>query len=114
MGEYFFASDIGIVGIVFSYGILGLLLYLWQYRFAFRASKELSASFHTPLVDATKAFLLYSALYSVETGTCVWSADITIFFVAVMCGLAAQQLVVDSSYRSIGRESGLQIPAQLA
>jgi O-antigen ligase len=114
MGEYFFASDIGIVGIVFSYGILGLLLYLWQYRFAFRASKELSASFHTPLVDATKAFLLYSALYSVETGTCVWSADITIFFVTVMCGLAAQQLVVDSSYRSIGRESGLQIPAQLA
>jgi hypothetical protein len=90
MGEYFFASDIGIIGIVFSFGILGLLLYAYQYRIAWLAVMRLPNSLHNPLLDATRAFLMFSAIYSLETGLCVWDACSTLFFVTLLDGVAAR------------------------
>ena len=90
LGAYFFASDIGIVGILFSFGAVGLLLYLWQYRFAWNAAKETPLPLQGPFQDATKAFLLYSAIYSLESGICVWNANVTLFFVALLFGNSAK------------------------
>ncbi len=88
IGEYFFASDIGIFGIVFSYGILGLFLFAFQYRIAWLAVKRLPESYQSPFLDAIKAFLLFSAFYSLETGMCVWDAGATLFFVTLLYDLA--------------------------
>jgi hypothetical protein len=90
LGAYFFASDIGIVGILFSFGAIGLLLYLWQYRIAWNAAKKAPLSLQGPFLDATKAFLLYSAIYSLESGICVWNANVTLFFVALLYGNSAR------------------------
>ncbi len=89
MGEYFFASDIGIFGILFSFGILGLLLYAFQYWIAWLAVSRVPGLLHSPLLDASKAFLLFSAFYSLETGLCVWDASATLFFVTLLDGIAA-------------------------
>lgn len=96
MGEYFFASDIGIIGIVFSFGILGLLLYAFQYRIAWLAVARLPDSIQNPLLDATKAFLLFSAFYSLETGLCVWDAGTTLFFVTLLDSVAARAFTLNS------------------
>ena len=90
MGEYFFATDIGILGIVFSFGIFGLCLYAFQYRVAWLAVKKLSGSFNNPLLDATKAFIIFSVFYSLQSGLCVWDAGATIFFVTLLDGIAAR------------------------
>lgn len=111
MGAYFFASDIGIVGILFSYGVLGLLLFLWQYRFAWTAAKELPASQGSPLLDATKALLLYSAIYSLESGMFVWSANVTLFFVVLLYGISAHRLTPRFSRVSTGDSCDPQRPA---
>ena len=90
MGAYFFASDIGIFGILFSYGLLGLFLYAWQYRSAWSVARQIPDSLNIPLLDAIKAFLLYSAIYSLESGMFVWSANVTLFFVVLLFGISAQ------------------------
>jgi hypothetical protein len=111
MGAYFFAADIGIVGIVFSYGSLGLLLYLAQFRFAWLALKNIPNQRQSPFLDAAKAFLLYSAIYSTESGICVWSADVTLFFVAALCGLSTHTHALPSRAKWIGEPCSLQEPA---
>jgi hypothetical protein len=111
VGEYFFASDIGIFGIVFSFGILGLLLFAFQYRIAWLAVKRLPGSFHSPLLDATKAFGLFSAFYSLETGLCVWGAGITLFFVTLLDGIAAHAFTLRSSDNRTLEKCLVQRPA---
>jgi O-Antigen ligase len=108
LGENFFPADIGVVGIVFSYGILGFLLFLFQYRFAWKAAKGLVDSFHSPLLDATQAFLLFTAFYTAETGTCVWTAEMTLFFVVLMVGISRRSLLLSVFDTGTERECGLQ------
>lgn len=111
LGAYFYPADIGVVGVVYSYGALGLLLYLFQYQFVWIAAKKLPRSYHSPLLDATKAFILYFALYSLETGTFVWNAELTLFFIALLIRIAAQ--TTSLSFSGAGSENvcGLQRPA---
>lgn len=104
LGDFFHTEDIGVTGVVFSYGILGLLLYLFQYRFAWSAVKRLPGSAHTPLVDATKAFVLFTALYSIQTALFAWAPEITLFFIALLCRLAAQ----NSSVQPLDMRTGEQ------
>jgi hypothetical protein len=111
VGAYFFVADIGVAGILFSFGVLGLLLYLWQYRIAWVASRKISDPAHGPLLDATKAFLLYSAIYSLESGICVWNADATLFFVAILYGLSIRQVRADATYAQTGGACIPQLPA---
>jgi hypothetical protein len=101
IGEYFFAADIGIFGIVFSIGIVGLLLYAIQYRIAWLAAKQLPHSLHHPFLDAIKAFILFSAFYSLETGQYVWDANTTIFFVVLLNSFVARRDIDNPYYNWI-------------
>ncbi|MGD0348413.1 MAG: O-antigen ligase family protein [Terracidiphilus sp.] len=86
---YFNDSDIGLFGIVFAYGVLGLLFFACQYRYALRAARILGA--HAgPLGDAAKGFLVFSAIDSVTTGAFVFNLNITLFFILVLSGIASQ------------------------
>jgi len=112
LGEYFYATDIGVIGVMFSYGAFGMVLYLLQYLFAWSSAKKLPASFHSPLLDATKAFVLYSAIYSLMSGMFVWDAEVTLFFIVLLREMAAQTNVASESFDArIGRECSLQRPA---
>ncbi len=97
LGQYFFASDIGIFGIVFSFGFIGLFLYAIQYWIAWLAVKKLPPSFHSPLIDATKAFILFSAIYSFETGLCVWDVGATLFFITLLDSTTAHAFTLNST-----------------
>jgi len=108
LGENFFPADIGVVGVVFSYGLLGLALFLLQYQFAWKASRALEKSLHNSLLDATKAFLLFTAFYTVETGTCVWTVEVTLFFVAVMVAVSRPSFPLGFVDSRTGIECGLQ------
>lgn len=111
LGAYFFASDIGIVGILFSFGSLGLLLYLCQYWFAWKAAKDSPLSSQCAFQDATKAFLLYSAIYSLESGICVWNANVTLLFVALLCANSVRVSKPDSYEELIGESCVPRRPA---
>ena len=88
IGEYFYTDDIGLVGVVFSYGVFGLFLFFFQFFFAWRAAQKVPASLKSPLLDATKAFILFCGLWSIETGLCVWSPEMTLFFIILLAGIA--------------------------
>jgi hypothetical protein len=90
LGAYFYGTDIGLVGIAFSYGLFGVILFSFQYRFALRSAAALPPDAHTPLRDATLGFLLFTALNSLTTGLFVWYAEITLFFVALLVAMKAE------------------------
>jgi hypothetical protein len=87
-GEYFYWVDVGSIGVLYVFGILGLILYGSQYWFVVGAVKKLPPGVHTPLMDATKGVVLYSMIFSVTTAVCVADAVITLFFIALLRGIA--------------------------
>ena len=84
VGEYFFPDDIGLVGVVFDYGALGLVLFGLQYLFSLRAAFRLPPQLHSPLLDACKGYLVYTAIYSLTTGSFVFAFEQSSFFVVLM------------------------------
>jgi hypothetical protein len=110
MNHYFYADDIGVVGVIFSYGIFGLLLYLLQYRFAWIEVRRLG-NISSPVLDATKAFIMFTVLSSLETGLFVWQAEVSLFFVAVLVGTASQRPLPQSSGIVIETSCSLPRPA---
>lgn len=84
LGEYFHPSDIGIIGVLFVYGILGFLIFAWQYSFAVRAVKQQRETMQSPLLDATKGVLLFMALNSITTGFFVFTIEVNCLFIALL------------------------------
>lgn len=111
MGGYFFASDIGLLGTVFSFGICGMLLYGLQYRIAWFAVGKMPDYAHSPFLDATKAFVLFSALYSLETGLYVWDAGITLFFITILDGFAVHIVSLAQTRKRVPVRCQSQRPA---
>lgn len=87
LGEMFYEADIGVVGIIYSYGIIGMLIFTWQYWFALRSAGRIGREISDPFIDATKGFVLFTAVYSVTTGIFVWDLPITFFFVVVLVAI---------------------------
>lgn len=84
LGGYFHPSDIGVVGVLYMYGVVGLLLFAWQYWFAIKTAIRLPTQIHSPLLDATKGILLYLAINSLATGFFVHYAEISFLFIALL------------------------------
>ena len=87
--DYFFASDIGLIGVLYVYGVFGIVLFAWQYRFALAAVASMPASYHTPLLDAIKGFLLFSVFNSITTGNFVFYAEVTLLFVILLGSISS-------------------------
>jgi Ni,Fe-hydrogenase I cytochrome b subunit len=72
-------------------------MFAWQYRFALSSASKLKTILHNPLLDATKGFLLFTALISVTTGFCAWSAEVTLFFVALLTAMVQEMQITKES-----------------
>jgi hypothetical protein len=90
LGARFYANDIGLIGTVYAYGFLGVILFAWQYWFAVRAVKNLPPESNTALLDAVKGFLLYTVLFSFGTGMFIFQAAISLFFIMLLRSIASE------------------------
>jgi uncharacterized membrane protein len=85
LGGYFYPSDIGIIGIMFMYGLFGVLLFATQFIFAIRFSRRIPKKIGSlPLLDATKGFLLYLAIHSLVTGKFAHYSEVSFLFIALL------------------------------
>ena len=89
VSDYFFPDDIGLVGILFTYGFLCLPLFTLQYVFAVRASFAMPSGPTSALLDGTKAFVLYTAINSLTTGLFVFNFEQSSFFIVLLVLLVA-------------------------
>lgn len=71
LNEYFYPTDIGIFGALFSYGLLGIVLLGMQFKYGYKFSKMIPQSTH-PLNEHTNAIrglLVFTAIVSVASAS---------------------------------------------
>ncbi len=90
LGGYFYPSDVGIVGVVYLYGLVGLVIFAIQFRFAWSFAKMIPKGRHTALVDAIIGFVLYFAVHSIVTGRFAHYAETGLLFTAMLSCAAYQ------------------------
>jgi hypothetical protein len=83
---YFYPADIGLIGVIYMFGLLGTLLFAMQFYFALRYSDCLpkDGGKWNKLVSAAKGFLLYYAIHSMATGRFANSVEIGLLFIAIL------------------------------
>jgi len=86
---YFYPSDIGMIGIIFIYGVAGLLFFYAQYIFAIRYGRAKRKTIYNPLIDASKVYLLYMFIQSFVTGNVASSLSTSLFFIALLYASSA-------------------------
>jgi hypothetical protein len=83
LGGYFFPSDIGLIGVVYMYGVLGTLFFSIQFIFALKFARTMISNVD-PFLNAIIAFLIYFAIHSTVNGRFVHMAEISFFMVAIL------------------------------
>jgi hypothetical protein len=81
LGARFYPEDIGLIGAVYNFGFIGLIVFASQYWFALRAVKGLPSENKNALLDAAKGFLFYTTLGSTLF---IYHAATTLFFVMLL------------------------------
>ncbi len=108
---YFYPSDIGVFGILFMYGVVGLLLLNYQYLLALRGSRLAGCVGERAFVDACSGFALFYFIYSLATGANAFFPADSLCFVAVLYYLGLRRAAVASA--TTGRPiSPGTVPAQ--
>ena len=107
LGGYFHDSDIGLLGTIFTYGVVGLILSSFQFVFTIRAARALPRQSHTALFDAAKGYVLFSALFSISTSFFVVAVETSTFFVVLSVLLSGdlRDKVVSGSYSLLNRSA---------
>lgn len=83
---HFHPSDIGLLGALYMYGLLGCLLFLVQYYFAIKYSKALPThgEGQCRLVNAIKGYILYTAFNSLTTAVFVIFPEQNLILITVL------------------------------
>lgn len=84
--EKFYPSDLGLLGSLFVYGIIGLLLVHIQFIFAIKWLRKNENTYYPTLYAHLKYFLLYFYLRSIFSGAIVFASGpaITLFFLMLL------------------------------
>jgi len=81
---YFAPSDIGLIGALYMFGAIGVLIFLMQFIFALSFLKRSSSQSAFVLVNSVAAFLLYYFIHSIFTGAYIYSANVSIVFISIL------------------------------
>lgn len=86
LGVYFFPDDIGLVGMVLQYGVVGTAFFALQFVFAWRAARRYRRQRVRPVqaTVAAEANLVYLAVSSVFTGSFVMLPEFGMVLIAMM------------------------------
>ncbi len=100
LGTYFSDSDIGILGMLFTFGAVGVIWCATQYLFALRLA--IISTKQSCLVDAAMGYLLFTAVFSLSTGFFIVSVEQTTLFLVLLevLGRDHQSLSAQPSFRS--------------
>ncbi len=93
LGGYFSDADVGLLGTLFTYGLVGLVYSALQYIFAIKTAFKPSAESFGLLFDAAKGFLLFSAIFSITTSFLIVEVEDTSLYVVLMVLLSSQASV---------------------
>lgn len=83
---YFHPSDIGLLGVVYEYGVLGLMIFSVQLYFIWKYAQQLPVmvgQYHR-FTNAIKGFLLYFVLNSITTGRYVFLVEQSFFCIVLL------------------------------
>lgn len=96
IGDYFHPPDIGIIGILFLYGVVGTLLYSVQFIFGAVFGRRITTASgaQTNLVRALKGMIIFTGLRSLATAQFVYFPEVTLFAIALLWTLNERQQVV--------------------
>jgi hypothetical protein len=88
----FVPADIGLIGVVYQFGLIGLLVFAYQFRFAIRATSKLSLDLRSPLADASIGYLILQAIFALTAPGFVFYPETTLFYTAVLIALPKKQI----------------------
>lgn len=90
---YFHPSDIGLLGVIFEFGMFGLILFTGQIYFLLKYSRQLPFDFGRfgKLSNAIKGFMLYLVLNSVTTGRYVFFVEQSFLCIAILFCISLTQ-----------------------
>lgn len=78
-------SDIGIIGIIFVFGILGLLIYLVQFYFYLKILSVVKSFYTSDVLSLScSSFLVYFFLHSMTTGFFAFKPHIGLVFLTIL------------------------------
>jgi hypothetical protein len=81
--EHFYPTDIGIIGVIFNYGVLGLVILLYQLRI-FRNAFIEPITRNSTLVLGTAYYLLFQYIYSIFTGGFIYNIGLCFLLLGVL------------------------------
>ena len=99
LGVYFSDTDIGLIGVLFTSGLVGFLVAGAQYAYAIAAARRLSTYAHSALIDGVAGYLLFSFLLSLSTGLFMVEIETTSFFVLLLYQISYEPM------QSLAREN---------
>jgi len=80
----FAPSDIGLIGVVFLYGIFGVLIFLYQFVFARKFISLIPKNNRTILVEASISFLVFYFIHSLTTGKFIFHSYVSLLFISII------------------------------
>ena len=80
----FAPSDIGLIGLLFVHGVVGLLIVYAQFFFAYMTTRKFDRRLASPFVKAIRYFLVYGLLDSLATGRVVFAGCVSFMFIAML------------------------------
>ena len=83
LGNYFSDTDIGLLGMVFTFGLVGAVYCSGQYLFALHSALR-PGQVQRPFLDGVKGYVLFSALFSLSTGFYIVALETNSFFVTLL------------------------------
>ena len=88
-------GDIGILGSIMTYGIIGSLIIYMQFLIAFRSGKFIRRFKHEPFMIASKYFLIFSFLSSLAKGYLFMQPGSTAIFIMVIYAYKLLEVQMD-------------------
>jgi len=80
----FAPSDIGFIGNIFVFGIFGVLVFLWQYVYAWKFVRLTQKNNEIILIDAAKYFILFYFIHSLSTGKFIYHIYVNLMFISIL------------------------------
>lgn len=83
LNEYFYPSDIGLIGVLFNFGIIGMLILMYQFNIFYNIFKDKTIR-NDNFILGTTYYLLLQYFTSIFTGSFVYGIGLTFFLLGII------------------------------